>query len=36
VNAKDNLGYMSLHNAIEGWHFDVVKALIDDRAIVDA
>jgi ankyrin repeat protein len=36
VNAKDNLGYTPLHNAAEGGRFDVVKALIDGRAIVDA
>jgi ankyrin repeat protein len=32
---KDNLGYTRLHNAAEGRRFDVVKALIDDRAIAD-
>jgi hypothetical protein len=35
VNAKDNLSYMPLHNAAEGWHFDVVKALIYGGTIVD-
>jgi hypothetical protein len=36
VKAKDNLGYMRLHNAADCGRFDVVKALIDGRAIVDA
>jgi ankyrin repeat protein len=36
VNAKDNLSYMPLHNAADGGRFDVVKALINGRAIVDA
>jgi ankyrin repeat protein len=36
VKAKDNLGCTPLYNAADGGHFDVVKALIDDRAIFDA
>jgi ankyrin repeat protein len=36
VNAKDNVDYTPLHNAAEIGGFDVVKALIDGRSIVDA